>query len=151
MVCIIPLGINCSLAETLKKIGKRNISHPLDWVVSFGGISKLFQKKFEGFIPVKKYKYPNNDEFFWSEDFGIVFRHDNFPESTEKYQRRIDRLLNLLSTTTEHVVFVRKCHQHSHHQEVSHHNILYDNDIKDIIEFDKIIKKITLTYHTILC
>ena len=141
MVQIIPLGINCGMAETLKRLGKRQMSHPLDWVVSFDGIAKLFDKSFVGFLPTKKYVYPNNDEFFWSDQYGIIFRHDNFPESTEKYERRIKRLFEILDTTKEHVLFIRKCHQDVYHSEVQHHNILNEDDVQDIIDFEAAIRR----------
>lgn len=141
MVHIIPLGMYCSVAEALKKIQMRQQSYPLDWVVSFGGISDIFSNKFEDFIPDKKYVYPNGDNFDWSKRYGLIFRHDNFPESTEKYNRRISRMLDILNTTNDLVVFVRSCHSYEHHDEIAHNNILYEDDMKDITAFDSVIKK----------
>ena len=141
MVHIVPLGIDCILAEILKECQLRNISHPLDWVVSFGGIAQLFENKFEDFIPTIKYKYPNDEDFFWSEKYGIIFRHDDFPEKTETYNRRIQRLLDILGNTNEPILFLRNGHVKYHHDEVEHNNILYTDDLKDIIDFESAIKK----------
>lgn len=133
----------------------RECSYPLDWVVSFGGVSKLFEKKFENFIPdndpSKNYFYQNGDNFPWSKEYDIMFRHDSFPESTEKYEHRISRLLQMLDTTAERVLFIRKCHPDSHHEEVAHQNILYENDIQDVLDFEKALNKNfpNLSYHIV--
>ena len=43
---IIPLGIDCIIAEFL-----RNRSYPFDWVLTYSGVHKIIDNNFIDFIP----------------------------------------------------------------------------------------------------
>ena len=128
MVHIVPIGIDCGVADILRKHGKRTAAFPFDWNVSYGGVSKIIQDKFSKYIPADKN---------WCAYYGTSFNHDTFPEATDKYKRRIERLLHLLETTPEQVTFIRKCHARHNHEE-PYADYLCD-EIQDAIMLDKVL------------
>lgn len=126
MVHIVPIGIDCGIAELLRKHNKRIIAFPFDWNVTYGGVGKIFQELFRGYIPT---------DTNWNAHYGAWFMHDLFPEATEKYVRRIERLLKLLQTTSEQVVFIRKCHAIHNHEEQFVDSLC--DEIEDAVLLDK--------------
>ena len=99
---IIPCGIDCGLAELLKKTNLRQFSLPFDWSVSYGGISKIIKNEFNDFIP------KNNNKI--NTIYNYSFFHNDFPQDTETMTRRCNRLLYLLGNSSEQLVFIRKGH-----------------------------------------
>jgi len=46
---IIPIGVDCGMAEFVQKYNLRNISFPFDWTVSYNGVSKCIDDSFKFF------------------------------------------------------------------------------------------------------
>ena len=68
--------------------------------------------------------------------------HTNtFPDDTETMQRRIERFLHLLNTSTEEIIFLRKGHRKTHHDESTELNVNLKNDLKDAEELDQHLKE----------
>ena len=44
---IIPIGVDCGMAEFCKKYNLRTRSFPFDWIVSYNGVSKCIENNFE--------------------------------------------------------------------------------------------------------
>lgn len=120
---IIPIGIDCDLANLLRKNKYRNLAYPFDWNVTYEGISEVFKNDFKNFVP------PNIDTNL--NRYGIKFYHDKFPEECEKYETRIMRLKNILETSREKIIFFRKGHASHHHDE-------YESIANDIYDAEKL-------------
>jgi hypothetical protein len=128
---IIPIGVDCGMAEFVKKYNLRNTSFPFDWNVTYNGVSKCIDDKLEFFTE------PLNNRI---NKYDIYFHHDFenpdlFNQDKEKYIRRCKRLINILETINEEIIFCRKGHGCHHHNE--HENII--NDIDDVENLDIIL------------
>ena len=118
---IIPIGIDCGVATFLKEYNLRTMSLPFDWIITYKGVSNIIKNKFLNFLPPLQ-----------SSTEGIRFVHDEFPENTEKYKRRINRFHNLLSSPPSHITFFRKGHLIHNHGESD-----IVNEVDDIIKLDE--------------
>ena len=129
---IIPIGIDCGLAELLKNNNIRCFAFPFDWCVTYNGVSEIIKDDFNKFIPElgKTINY----------DYNINFVHDfskeSFINDKEKYLRRINRFKTILDDNLESIIFIRKGHAHHHHEESE----MIKNDIEDAEELDKVLK-----------
>jgi len=127
----IGLGRDCQIAGTLVGFNLRSAAYPFDWVVShnFNGIIKAFKDDFEYFLDPVFLEYSTNSvkntryQFYFNHFFPLVGHEimeemhvagvvvpnflDYLPMVQETQNRRIQRLLGLLSTTTERVIFIR--------------------------------------------
>jgi len=127
----IPIGVDCGIADFLKKKNLRNLSFPFDWTVAYNGVSKCLDDNFNFFTE------PLNNRI---NKYDIYFHHD-FENSNllnqdkEKYIRRCKRLINILETSNEDIIFCRKGHACHHHYE---HNGKYSNIINDIDDAEKL-------------
>jgi len=133
---IIPLGIDCGISEFIRSKGLRKYALPFDWLVSYQGCASCIDNDFVGFIPNFENKM---------NAYGMFFYHD-FETNTRsndeaKYNRRVDRFKNILQTTTDEVVFIRKGHAFHHHNESREKHIELKNDITDSEELDEILSK----------
>jgi hypothetical protein len=134
---IIPIGVDCEMAEFCKKYNLRTTSFPFDWTVTYNGVSKCIDDNFQQFTE------PLNNKI---NEYDIYFHHDfnnnsTFNEDKEKYIRRCNRLINILETSNEDIIFCRKGHACHHHSE---HNGKYShitNDIDDAEKLNIIISK----------
>jgi hypothetical protein len=106
---IVSLGVDCSLASYFKDKNIRQEAYPFDWVVSYYGIDILLQNKFDNF-------FPNDGES--STDY-IRFMHDSFPKDITKYERRIERLFQLIDSVNDELLFIRLGHSSNHHFDCS--------------------------------
>jgi hypothetical protein len=129
MTTIIPIGVDCGIANILRKYNLRMFALPFDWNLTYGGVACIIEKDFTNFFPD-------------SEDSMVRFIHDKFPEDREKYEKRILRLKTLLETSTEKVIFFRKGHAIHNHDE-------YDNVINDITEAERLDSIIKMKYPTL--
>lgn len=129
---IIPCGIDCGLADLLKKYNLRTSSLPFDWSVSYGGISNIIKNDFHNFI------LPNNKINI---QYNYLFFHNEFPQDTEKMTRRCNRLLDILKNTNEEVIFIRKGHAYHHHTETANYNLQLENDIVDAENLSGVLKE----------
>jgi len=113
-------------------LGLRNCSLPFDWVVTYEGITNIINNNFTNYLPKEhdnKYEKLNRNS-------GTLFLHCNFPDDIEKMNKRIDRFKNLLETSNEKIIFVRKSHGSHHHE---YNNVI--NDIDDAINLDLLLLK----------
>lgn len=128
---IIPIGVDCGMAEFLKKYNLRNIAFPFDWTVTYNGISKCVDDNFKNFTE-PLYNRVNKYDIYFFHDFknNVLLNKDK-----EKYIRRCQRLINILETSTEEIIFCRKGHDCHHHYE---HNEKYSNITNDIDDVEKL-------------
>ena len=128
---IIPIGVDCGMAEFVKKYNLRNQAYPFDWNVTYNGISKCVYNEFKFFTEPLDNKINQYDVFFQHD-----FENKNLlDEDKAKYVRRCQRLINILETSNEEIVFCRKGHACHHHSE---HNGKYSNIMNDIDDVEKL-------------
>ena len=128
---IIPIGVDCGMAEFCKKNNLRNNSFPFDWTVTYNGVSKCIEDDF------KLFTEPLNNRI---NQYDIYFHHDFYNselvnQDKEKYNRRCKRLINILETSNEYIIFCRKGHARHHHDE---QNGKYSNITNDISDAEKL-------------
>jgi len=131
IIMIIPIGVDCGTAMYCKKYNLRHIAFPFDWNVTYNGVSACIADDFRMFTKPLANRINQYDVYF-HHDFES---HDTFEQDTEKYTRRCDRLVNILATSREDIVFCRKGHAHHHHHE---HDAKYSNISSDIDDAEKL-------------
>jgi hypothetical protein len=120
---IISLGINCDIATILKNNNLRTMSFPFDWIVTYNGVSHIIENRFEYFL--------TSD---CESKYNIESPHFDIEESKEVFTRRIKRFLNILSNSSEKIIFVRTGHE-------MHHCGKNKCDYKDAEDLDIVLKK----------
>lgn len=122
MNMFIGLGGWCGTSFGLKGSNLRTCSLPFDWVRSkFSGIIHCIETDFKDFLPET---YVPDFHSAWDVYRGsrITFFHDDFqgkPDvETAKYNRRIQRFIQLLSTEKK-IVFVRTTITKDYHDETN--------------------------------
>lgn len=130
---IIPIGVDCEIANFLKKYGLRNAAFPFDWVVSYNGVYKCIENNFESFVDPLINKINEHDIYF-HHDFDNDEKHDK-----QKYMRRCKRLIDILETSNEEIIFCRKGHACHHHEEHDGKYSEINNDINDAENLDLVI------------
>ena len=133
MTLFIPIGFDCGVAGLLKSNSIRSYAYPFDWNLTYGGVSDIFKANFMNFIPDNTILVNNK----CGNIYATSFAHDEFPRDSDKYTRRINRLISLLETSKDHLIFFRKGHAIHNHSEYT--NI--KNDLDDINELDLIFKQ----------
>jgi hypothetical protein len=123
----VSIGIDCGTANILKWTNLRNCSFPFDWVVTFEGVSDIIKSDFVDYIPT--------DCEQLNKMCGVWFLHNNFPQDCEKISRKIVRFKNMLETSRERIIFIRKSHGEHHHKQ--HHTVV--DDIDDAIQLDALL------------
>ena len=58
---IVPIGIDCGVADILKKYKIRKFALPFDWVVTYNGIKNIIENDFADFLPRNIVYRENND------------------------------------------------------------------------------------------
>ena len=101
----IPIGADCGTAFFLRLIDKRSCSLPLDWLVSYSGVSDAFENDFADFLPAESENLNK---------YNMLFLHGVDPD---KFKVRIDRLFDIMNKSEEKIVFIRKGHHADHHTE----------------------------------
>ena len=119
------------MADFLKKYNLRKLSFPFDWNVTYIGVSTCIDDNFRCFTE------PLHNRI---NTYDIYFHHDFenkklLDQDKEKYNRRCQRFLDILETTSEEIIFCRKGHACHHHCE---HNNKYSNTINDIDDAEKV-------------
>ena len=122
----ISLGSTCSIAYNLNINNLRFDAYPFDWTrtLNLNNVSRAIDTSFKDFLNLDKFKLKQFDESFevngikgsyiYSNDYCSFF-HDfnkliNEMDTTEfiqKYQRRINRFLELLRSN-ENITFIRE-------------------------------------------
>ena len=130
----IPIGIDCDVAKFLKRHNVRNMAFPFDWNVSYNGVSKCFESNFANFS--EQSNKINKYDVYFHHDFqnNAIINSD-----IEKYNRRCERLINILETTNDTVIFIRKGHISRHHIEPYGKDKIA-NDIEDVKHLHNILK-----------
>lgn len=126
---IIPLGVDCQITFMLRDNFLRNASWPFDWTVTYNGVADIIKNKFAGYLPEK-----TTDDEKTKVHCNTYFMHNAFPHDTEHMTRRIDRFLELLQTSDEEIVFMRRGHSHHHHKEAEDFGVKLKDDLEDMEE-----------------
>lgn len=120
--CIFSMGSACFSAELLTKAKLRVFSSPFDWLRggNFKTRGELICNGFEDFLNIEylekigEREYPENCDIYSNKHNGIEFIHDfpkgekladSYPKVKNKYDRRIDRLIEKLYNS-EHSLIV---------------------------------------------
>jgi hypothetical protein len=119
----ISLGYNCEIANSLISCNARNMSYPFDWnFTKMWKINELFANKFSNFFArdsLVEARYTGNPAR--DKDAGTTYVHDGkyiylrndnnyYNTQAAKYNRRIERLLNILDKDTK-ILFIRLCYE----------------------------------------
>lgn len=111
----IPIGVDCGAASYLRHTGRRTASFPFDWLVTYRGVATCLQEGFQRFLPV------NHDGI---NAYDMYFMHDYTsrdgapePVTDAKFHRRCERVMQLLQSCNQQVIFWRKSHMAHHHVE----------------------------------
>ena len=81
---IIPIGVDCGMANFCKKYNLRNASLPIDWTVSYNGVSKCIEDDFKNFIHLV---YIECARAFYNTPF--LFSHRDSPIDIKRNQTEI--------------------------------------------------------------
>ena len=128
---IVPIGVDCGMAEFLKKYNLRTSSFPFDWTVTYNGVSSCINDDFKFFTePLDK--RINKYDMYFHHDF---IHHHLLSQDTEKYVRRYNRLLEILTSGSEEVIFCRKGHASHLHKE---HNGKYTHITSDLDDAEQL-------------
>lgn len=128
---IVPIGVDCGMAEFLQKYKLRSSSFPFDWTVTYNGVSSCINDDFKFFTePLDK--RINNYDIYFHHDFDIP---NLLSQDTEKYTRRYNRLRDILKSGSEEVIFCRKGHASHLHKE---HNGKYTHITSDLDDAEKL-------------
>jgi len=138
---IIPIGIDCDVADSLRKLNIRKYALPFDWNVTYTGVKDIFENNFKDFVPQKRFSiYANTDNSCVFNKYNVLFMHEDWKNNTElhqeKYKKRIERLNELLLNTSETIYFIRKGHMYLHHKEY-----YYKDDIESVKELNIYLKE----------
>ena len=136
---IIPIGIDCIIAEFLSKNNLRNRSYPFDWVLTYSGVHKIIDNNFIDFIPNDF----SSDQIL-NTTYDVLFLHEKSLDDKLKYERRILRLKTLLENSKEEIIFLRRSHLVGHHEQHEYTNT--SNDVEDAKKLNNLLK---LKYHNL--
>ena len=128
---IIPIGVDCGMAGFCRKYNLRDLAFPFDWTVTYNGVSKCIDDEFEFFTKSLNNRFNEYDIYFHNDFYDSKL----FYQDKEKYNRRCQRLINILETSNEDIIFCRKGHSCHHHYD---HNEKYYNITNDIDDVEKL-------------
>ena len=122
----VSLGSTCCIAQQLKNHNLRNAAYPFDWlrICNLNNVIKLLENKFKDFLELEDMKFIEfSDRFLVDGNSGSYiyknkycgFYHDfsekiyesNYNSFRDKYNRRINRLFQLLNSNNE-IIFIRE-------------------------------------------
>ncbi len=127
----VSIGVDCYMAEFLRKHGLRTEAFPFDWVVSYHGVSRCIEERFKQFVSLHNRINP----------YHIYFHHDflsNPAKDIQKYERRCYRFLDCLKGEEE-IIFCRKGHAVRHHTE-------HDSVPSDLEDAERLAQVLTERY-----
>ncbi|MBA3953874.1 hypothetical protein H0X48_00940 [Candidatus Dependentiae bacterium] len=124
----ISLGAQCSPAFALNHYKIRKTSLPFDWIVTnFDIVYKCLEEDFKNFLIKESLYIDPKEPIYVRDSYGIGYMHDfpaysdtyhikenfldHYDEVMTKYQRRINRLRDILKSNNIHVVFIRLDHE----------------------------------------
>lgn len=123
---IIPLGSTCSVAYQLRRLGLRNFAFPFDWIRinNLSLVTDLMENNFVNFLDLQNYEflevshkfevnkkmisyiYQNQFCRFYHE-FDRYIDNSNFMKFKDKYNRRIERLYQIIRVKKK-ILFIRE-------------------------------------------
>ena len=128
---IVPIGVDCGIADFIKKHKLRSFSFPFDWTVAYNGVSSCINDDFKSFTEPLDNQINTYDMYFHHD-----FIHPHLlQKDKEKYVRRYNRMMDIFTASTEEIIFVRKGHAPHHHQE---HDGKYTNITSDLEDAEKL-------------
>jgi len=128
---IVPIGVDCGLADFIKKHNLRSFSFPFDWIVTYNGVSSCINDDFKSFTEPLDNRINKYDMYFHHD-----FVHPHLlQKDTEKYVRRYNRLMDIFKSAAEEIIFIRKGHAPHHHPE---HNGKYTKITSDLEDAEKL-------------
>ena len=134
---IVPIGVDCGIAEFLIKHNLRTYSFPFDWTVTYNGVSSCINDDFKFFTEPLKGRINQYDVYFHHD-----FIHNHLlKQDTEKYVRRYERLLDILKSGNEEIIFCRKGHASHQHKEHDGKFTNIKSDIDDAENLDIVLQK----------
>lgn len=119
---IMSLGANCMVAYQLKRLGLRDFSGPIDWVInsSLENVNQMIKNRFNDYMELSNLRIIGIHEGFYSvEDmlYNTYSFHDfpvssndcitNYPQFRELLNRRIERFYDRISQSKS-ALFVRE-------------------------------------------
>lgn len=121
---IVSLGFFCGIAQEVERIGLRNCSYPLDWVISdFQSVLELLQNNFEDFLNINYLEKDTSENeqkdtyVVINKKYNIKFFHDfkkeysieeQLKDVEQKYKRRINRLYkNICNYSTLFIRYIK--------------------------------------------
>lgn len=128
---IVPIGVDCGMAEFLQKYKLRSSSFPFDWTVTYNGVSSCIDDDFKLFTQPLDKRINKYDMYFHHDFVNPTL----LSQDTEKYTRRYNRLLDILKSGSEEVIFCRKGHASHLHKE---HNGKYTHITSDLDDAEKL-------------
>ena len=136
---IVPIGVDCKVADFCVKYNLRKMSLPFDWCVSYNGVSRCLADDFRQFIN------PLNNRI---NVYDIYFHHDFdnanlIQNDIDKYIRRCNRLLDILQKGEEEIIFLRNGHCCHHHSE---QDGKYNKIVSDIEDAENLYNVISEKY-----
>jgi len=176
----ISIGFDCSVSTNLKNLNLRNASYPFDWnIIKYDGIYDLINDNFLDLFN-KEYLVYGNKSYFHKYDndktnfkylipvfnikYNILFVHgfienmDDVNIISEKYNRRIERLINNFSNNNIVLVYENASNDYmnniyQHWEEYFDNKNIFSNlknnykninDIKNLIQEKYMNKNISL-------
>lgn len=120
----ISLGAQCAPAQALNFYKKRTISLPFDWITTnFGALYKCIDEDFKNFLVKDSLYIDPLEPVYVRDSYGFGYLHDfpaypttfhikedflsQYDEIATRYQRRINRLINILKSGDMRVMFIR--------------------------------------------
>ena len=166
---IIPIGFNCGTGMVLNNLNLRKMAFPLDWVISNPMfVYTYFTTSFKDYFLKNK----NDKKNYLGQEFNYFLKSDNhnthnteadkepnnnnnntiFENNKIKFERRINRLLNILKSNNK-TLFVHMKEYKIKGQDILNKNMinnesLYDDYLNKLDEF--INKKYPLLCHNLL-
>jgi hypothetical protein len=74
---IIPIGVDCGMAEFFKKYNLRGLSLPFNWTVTYNGVSNCIDNNFNNFIESLDTKRINMYDIYFHHDFNNINTYDD--------------------------------------------------------------------------
>ncbi len=119
---IINLGGDCQISYQLSQHHLRSYALPFDSLITpYSALQALLKNRFEDFMKPDNFEFivdVQNEKYILDKKYGVRFFHDftlneNFLESyetiSEKYLRRIERLMVLIMTSAYPLFIRKKC------------------------------------------
>ena len=138
---IVPVGIDCGVADALNKLSLRGAAFPFDWNVTYSGVADIIKNDFDNFVPINRFGIQKNNTYSSVYNkYNVLFIHEDWlkqkQDEQKKYYRRIERFQELLKSDNDTVYFIRKGHMFHHHAEY-----YFKDDFECVRELSTVLKE----------